>query len=82
MFPVTGGRQQRYRHCKKMAINALVEQMCEEEMVEFVDLWGSFIGREDMFTRDGLHLNGKGAAVLADELQKSVKSGTGGTHLN
>ena len=65
-----------------MAVNALVEQMCEEEMVEFVDLWGCYIGREDMFTRDGLHLSGKGAAVLADELQKSVKSGTGRTHLN
>ena len=77
-----GGRQQTYRNCKRMAINALVEQMCKEEMVGFVDLWGCYIGREDMFTRDGLHLNRKGAAALADELQKSVKSGTGGTHLS
>ena len=77
-----GGRQRRYRNCKKMAIDALVKQMCEKEKVKFVDLWGSYIGKEDMFTRDGLHLNGKGAAVLADKLQKSVKNGTGETHLN
>ena len=73
ILPVIGGRQQRYRNCKRMAINALAEQMCEKEMIEFVYLWGCYIGREDMFTRDGLHLNGNGAAVLADELQKSVK---------
>ena len=82
ILPIMGGRQQRYRNCKRMAINALVKQMCEKEKVEFIDLWGCYIGKEDMFMRDGLHLNGKGAAVLADELQKSVKSGTGGTHLN
>ena len=35
-----------------------------------------------MYTRDGLHLYLKAAAVLADELQKSVKCGTGGTYLN
>ena len=39
-----------------MAINALLEQMCEEEGVGFVDLWGYFVGKEDMYMRDGLHL--------------------------
>ena len=28
-----------FRNCKRMAINALLEQMCEEEGVGFVDLW-------------------------------------------
>ena len=64
-----GGRQRRYINCKRMAINALVKQMCEKEKVEFIDLWGCYIGKEDMFTRDGLHLNGKGAAV--DGITKS-----------
>ena len=50
-----------------MAINTLVEQLCREEEVGFVDLWGCFVGRADMFMRDGLHLTGKGAAVFADE---------------
>ena len=39
--------------------------MCEEERVGFVDLWGYFAGKEDMYLRDGLHLSGKGAAVYS-----------------
>ena len=38
-----------YRNCKNMAINALVEQMCEEEGVGFVDLWGYCVGKEDIY---------------------------------
>ena len=38
MLPVMGGRGVAYRNCKRMAINVLVEQMCEEEGVGFVDL--------------------------------------------
>ena len=36
------GRGATFRNFKRMAINALVEQMCEEEGVGFVDLWGYF----------------------------------------
>ena len=60
ILPVMGGRGTTYRHCKRMAITALVEQMCEEQGVGFLDLWGYFVGKEDMYLRDGLHLNGKG----------------------
>ena len=55
-----------------MAINALVEQMCEEEGVGFVDLWGYFVGKEDIYMRDGLHLCGKGENLL-----QSMDRGTG-----
>ena len=48
-----------HRNCKRMAINALVEQMYEKEGVGFVDLWGYFVWKEDMYVRDGLHLSGK-----------------------
>ena len=53
------GRGVTCRNCKRMAINTLVEQMCEEEGVGFVDFWGYFVGKEDMYKRDGLHLSGK-----------------------
>ena len=33
-----------------------------------MDLWDSFVGKEDMYVRDGLHLGGKGAAVFAEGL--------------
>ena len=38
ILPVMRGRGVTYRNCKRMAINALLEQMCEEEGVGFVDL--------------------------------------------
>ena len=42
-----------------------------------LDLWDSFVGREDMYGRDGLHLSGKGSAVLAEGLSGAVASGLG-----
>ena len=60
-----------------MAIKALVEQMCEEEGVGFVDLWRYFVGKEDMYIRYGLHLSGKGAAVFFENLLRYMDSGSG-----
>ena len=57
-----------------MAINMLVEKLCSKEEVGFVDFWGSFVGRADMYMKDGLHLSGKGAAVFADGLTAAVDS--------
>ena len=39
ILPVIGGRGATYRTCMRMAINALIEQMCEEEGVRFIDVW-------------------------------------------
>ena len=57
-----------------MAINMLVEKLCREEEVGFVDFCGSFVGRADMYMKDGLNLSGKGAAVFADGLTAAVDS--------
>ena len=77
ILPVIGRRGHRYRNCRGMAINMLVEKLCREEEVGFVDLWGSFVGRADMYMKDGLHLSGKGAAVFAEGLAAVVYSGMG-----
>ena len=77
MLPVMGRRGHKYRNCRGMAINMLVQKLCREEEVGFVDLWGRFVGRADMYLKDGLHLSGKGAAVFADELSVAVYSGMG-----
>ena len=50
---------------------------CKEEDVGYVDLWDSFVGKEEMYARDGLHLSGKGAAVFAEGLSGAVASGFG-----
>ena len=49
-----------------------VEQMCEEKGVGFTDLWGYFVGKEDMYMRAGLQLSGKVAAVFSEELLRSI----------
>ena len=40
-----------------------------------MDLWSSFVAKEYMYMRDGLHLSGKGAGVFADGLKQAVDSG-------
>jgi len=77
ILPMMRGRGATYRNCKNMAINALVEQMCKEDGVGFVDLCGYFIGKGDMYMRDGLHLSGKGASVFSENLLPSMDRGTG-----
>ena len=77
ILPVFGNRIQGYRNSKRMAVNGMVERLCKEEDVGYVDLWDSFVGREDMYGRDGLHLSGKGAAVFAEGLSGAVASGLG-----
>ena len=43
ILTVIGRRGHRYRNCRGMAINMLVEKLCGEEEFGFVDLWGSFV---------------------------------------
>ena len=77
ILPVMGRRGHKYRNCRGMAINMLVQKLCREEEVGFVDLWGSFVGRADMYMKDGLYSSGKGAAVFADKLSAAVDSDLG-----
>ena len=77
ILPVMGRRGHKYRNCRGMAINMLVQKLCMEEEVGCVDLWGSFVGRADMYMKGGLHLSGKGAAVFADTLSAAVDSDLG-----
>ena len=69
-----GNRIQRYRNSKRMAVNGTVERLGKEEEVGFIDMWDSFVGKEDMYVRDGLHLSGKGVAVFAEGLSGAVAS--------
>ena len=77
ILPVCGNRIQGYRNSKRMAVNGMVERLCKEEDVGYVDMWDSFVGNEELDFRDGLHLSGKGAAVLAEGLSGAVASGLG-----
>ena len=72
VLPVFGDRIHGYRNAKRMAVNGMVKRLCKEEEVGYVDLWDSFVGKEEMYARNGLHLSGKGAAVFAKGLSGAV----------
>ena len=69
ILPVFGNRIDGYRNSKRMAINGMVKRLCKEEDVGYVDLWDSFVGKEEMYVRDGLHLSGKGLPFLPRDCQ-------------
>ena len=77
ILTVFGNRIQGYRNSKRMAVNMMLKRLCKDEEVGYVDLWDSFVGKEDMYVRDGLHLSGKGAAGFAEGLSGAVASGLG-----
>ena len=77
MLPVFGNRIDGYSNSKRMAVNGMVKRLSKEEEVGYVDLWDSFVGKEEMYARYGLHLSGKGAPVCAEGLSGAVASGLG-----
>ena len=66
ILPVFGNRIHGYRNSKRMAVNGMVKRLCKEEEVGYVYLWDSFVGKEEMYARDGLHLSGRGASVFSE----------------
>ena len=77
ILPIMGSRGEEYRNCRRMVINTQVQKVCMEGDVGFVKMWLNFVGRDDLFTRDGLHLTGKDVAVLGCEFVRVVDEGTG-----
>ena len=61
-----------------MAVNGMVHRLCKEEEVGYMNLWDSFVGKDEIYVRDGRHLSGKGAGVFAEGLLSgAVASGLG-----
>ena len=60
---------------KRMAVNGMVRRLCKEDEVGYVYLWDSFVGKEEMYARDGVHLSGSGASVFSERLSGAVASG-------
>ena len=77
ILPVFGNRIRGYGKSKGMAVNGMVKRLCKEDEVGYVDVWDCFVGKEEMYVRDGLHLSGKGAAVFAEGLSGAVSIGLG-----
>ena len=77
ILPVFGTRSQGYINSRRVAVNGMVQQLCREDEVGFVDVWDSFDGKEEMLLIDGLQLSGKGADVLAEGMSLAVDNGLG-----
>ena len=77
ILPVFGNRIQGYINSKRMAVKGMVKRLCKEGEVRYLGLWDSFVGKEEMYVRDGLHLSGNGAVVFAEGLSGAVASGLG-----
>ena len=45
-----GNRIDGYINSKRMAINGMMKRICKEEYVGYVDLWDSFVWKEDIHT--------------------------------
>ena len=72
ILPLFGTRNQGYRNSRRMAVNGMVKRLCREEEVIFVVLWDSFVGKDELYLRDGLHLSGKGGCRF---FRGTVRSG-------
>ena len=57
---------------QELEVNGMVERLCKEEDVGYVDMWDGFVGNEELYFRDGLHLSGNGADVLAEGLSGAL----------
>ena len=76
-MPIMDGRGKYYKNYRRMAINILLQKLCMEEVICFVDMWASFVVRENVFMNDSLYLSGKGAAVLGSGFIRCINEGTG-----
>ena len=49
ILPVCGNRIQGYGNSTRMAVNGMVERLCKEEDVGYMDMWNSFVGNEELY---------------------------------
>ena len=64
ILPAFANKIHGYRNSKRMAVNGMVKRLCKEEEVGYVDLWDSFVGKEEMYARDGRILVERGLQCL------------------
>ena len=49
-------------YSKAFSINQRLKTLCSQENVDFISMWDDFYDKNDLFLRDGLHLNDVGSA--------------------
>ena len=76
-----GGKGQEYWNYRTIPINSKVQKVCVKAGIGLVDLWLSYMGKHYFFTKDGLRLSGKGAALTSGYLDLVQRLEFGVDHL-
>ena len=61
-------RDSETRNRDREQLNTWLQGWCRREVFRFLDNWGSFWGRWDLYKQDGLHLNLRGTNILGGDL--------------
>ena len=70
------------RNNRRISINLRLQALCQEEGVGFLNMWEHFEQGDGLFSKDGLHLNKRGAAVLGKGFLRALGDGIGKLSLN
>ena len=70
------------RNNRRISINIRLQALCQEEGVDFLNMWEHFDQGDQLFSHDGLHLNKRGAAVLGKGFLRALGDGIGKLSLN
>ena len=70
------------RNNSRISINLRLQALCQEEGVGFLNMWEYFEQGGRLFSKDGLHLNKRGAAVLGKGFLRALGDGIGELSLN
>ena len=79
ILPVRGGYT---RNNRRISINLRLQALCQAEGVGFLNMWEHFEQGDGLFSKDGLHLNKRGAAVLGKGFLRALGDGIGQLSLN
>ena len=67
---------------RRIAINLRLQALCQVEGVRFLNMWEHFEQGDGLFSKDGLHLNKRGAAVLGKGFLRALGDSIGKLSLN
>ena len=67
---------------RRISINLRLQALCQAEGVGFLNMWEHFEQGDGLFSKDGLHLNKRGAAVLGKGFLRALGDGIGQLSLN
>lgn len=71
ILPVPRATPERQREIRE--VNKWLKNWCRKEGFGFLENWADFCLGYRLYARDGLHLNGEGAAVLGDKMARKLE---------